>query len=230
MFHVKQINGKNVYFSDYLENPEHFFTSRDLIVKENKGLISKYLNIEEENLIKPNQTHGCNIEIAKSNKKEYKETDALIVEDKNIAIYLNFADCTPVILFDERNNKAAIAHAGWRGTAQKIAQKTVLKMQKLYNSNPKEIIAIIGPCISFKCFETSNEAICKLSGTISDTKGLFEGNFADLKGINQRQLEECGVRKIDVCPFCTVLDNDKFFSYRKENATENRHSAVVKLK
>ena len=58
---------------------------------------------------------------------------------------------------------------------------------------------------------------------------LFKGNYADLKGINKRQLEEIGVEKIDVCPYCTVLNNDKFFSYRKENQTPKRHSAIIKL-
>ena len=66
-------------------------------------------------------------------------------------------------------------------------------------------------------------------------EGLFEireGNiFIDLKGINKQQLIESGVKptNIDICPYCTVCDNNLFFSYRKENATTNRHSAVIKL-
>ena len=230
MFYVKQIQGKDVYCSDFLDNLEHFFTSRDLIVKENLDLISSYLNIKKDNLIHPNQTHTDNIQTAQENKKEYKDTDALILKDRNIAIYLNFADCTPVILYDSKQNIGAIAHAGWRGTAKKIAAKTVLKMQELYNSKPENIIAAIGPCISFQHFETSDEAIYMLSKTITDTKGLFKDNYADLKGINERQLREIGVEKIDICPYCTVENNDKFFSYRKENATKLRHSAIIKLK
>ena len=54
--------------------------------------------------------------------------------------------------------------------------------------------------------------------------------FVDLKEINKRQLEQSGVKNIDVCPYCTVCDNDMFFSYRKENATTNRHGAILKLK
>ena len=230
MFYVKQIKDKNIYCSDLLENLEHFFTTRDLIVKENINIVSDFLNIKPENLLHPNQTHSDNIEIAKENQKEYKNTDALILKDKNIAIYLNFADCTPVILYDYKQNIGAIAHAGWRGTAQQIAPKTVHKMKNLYDSKPENILAVIGPCISFNCFETSDEAIKELSKTVSDTKGLFKGNYADLKRINERQLKEIGIKKIDICPFCTVKDNDKFFSYRKENATTLRHSAVIKLK
>ena len=63
--------------------------------------------------------------------------------------------------------------------------------------------------------------------------GLFEIRndkiFVDLKEINKRQLEEIGIEKIDVCPYCTVHNNDLFYSYRNENGTGKRHSAVLKL-
>ena len=224
MYKIKKINNKNVFYSDKL-NIEHFFTTRDLIVKDNIDIISDYLKIPSKNLIKPHQTHSDNIEYLKEEKPDYPNCDSLILTKKNYAIYLNFADCTPVILYDKKQNMVSIAHAGWRGTAAKIAPKTVLKMQ----SNPKDIIALIGPCISFECFETSFEVIEKLKSTLKNTEGLFKNNYADLKGINQRQLEEIGVVEFDICPYCTVLDNDKFFSYRKENKTKNRHSAVAML-
>ena len=228
MFKVKKIQDKDVYYSTLL-NVEHFFTSRNLIVKDNIDLICNYLKINPKNLIKPTQTHSANIEIAEENKTYYPNCDALILDKKDYAIYLNFADCTPVILYDFKNQIAAIAHAGWRGTAQKIAPKTVIKMKEIYNTNPDDVIALIGPCISFEYFETSSEAIEQLSSTIENKEGLFKNNFADLKGINKRQLEEIGVKNIDICPYCTIKNNDKFFSYRKENKTQNRHSAIIKL-
>ncbi|MBQ8848192.1 MAG: peptidoglycan editing factor PgeF [Candidatus Gastranaerophilales bacterium] len=228
MYKIKKINNKDVYYSDML-NIEHFFTTRNLIIRENKKEISDYLNIKEKNLICPNQTHSDNIEILEENKFEYPNCDGLIINKKDTAIYLNFADCTPIILYDPINNIGAVSHAGWRGTAANIASKTVLKMKEKFNSNPEDIIALIGPCISFEHFETSDEAIEKLSTTIKNKHGLFSNNHADLKGINKRQLEEIGVEKIDVCPFCTIENNDKFFSYRKENQTTKRHSALLKL-
>ena len=228
MFRIKKINNQDVYYSDIL-NVEHFFTSRNLELKENIDSISSYLKIEPKNLIKPNQTHSDNVEIIEENKKEYPNCDSLILNKKDYAIYLNFADCTPVILYDEKNNIGAIAHAGWRGTAQKIAPKTILKMQKIFNSKPKNITAIIGPCISFKHFETYEEALIQLKNSVENKENLFRDNFADLKGINKQQLLEIGVKKIDICPYCTIDDNDKFFSYRKENKTSKRHSAVIKI-
>lgn len=232
MFKVKKIENFDVYYSDFLENEniEHFFTSRNLIVKENSDLVAEYLNIKSKNLIHPNQTHSDNIELVKEDKFDYPNCDSLILNNKNKAIYLNFADCTPIILYDKKNKIASIAHAGWRGAVQKIAPKTVLKMKDLFNTNPNDIIAVIGPCISFQSFETSADIINQLKKTIKNNKDFFTDTHADLKNINKTQLNEIGVNIVDICPYCTVIDNDKFFSYRKENATKNRHSAVVKLK
>ena len=248
MFYFEKIDEKQVLKSDLIKNMEAFFTTRDICIcckdidtakkdtsiEQNKKTICKYLDIKEENLLSPTQTHTPNIGIAKETKKSYPDTDALILEDKNLGIFLNFADCTPVILYDEVKNIGAVAHAGWRGTAEKIAPKTVEKMIKIYNSNPKNIVAIIGPAIGFCCYNVGEDVYKKLSATVTDFNGLYEirqGNiYVDLKNINKRQLEEVGVNKIDVCPYCTVCNNDLFFSYRKENATPYRHSAVIKLR
>ena len=229
MFKVKKIMDKPVYYSTLLD-VEHFFTSRELEVKENKKEIADYLKIDIENLIKPTQTHSDNVEVVDINKKEYDECDSLIIDRADCAIYLNFADCTPVILYDTKNNVGAICHCGWRGTAKRIAPKTFLKMQKLYQTKPADTVAIIGPCISFSCFETYDEALNQLKNSVKNPNGLFKDNYADLKNINKRQLEELGIEKFDICPYCTVCDNDKFFSYRKENGTKKRHSAVLKIK
>ncbi len=223
MYKTKKIKNHTVYYSDMVPI-EHFFTTRDLIVKENLDLISNYLKIPKENIIHPHQVHSANIEYV-TDKKEYPNCDSLILNRENYAIYLNFADCTPVILYDKNKNIASIAHAGWRGTAQKIAPKTVLKM----DSNPKDIIALIGPCIGFDYFETYEEALIQLKSSVKNPNGLFKDNYADLKGINKRQLEEIGIETFDIIPFCTIKDNDKFFSYRKENKTKLRHSAFIKL-
>ena len=102
-----------------------------------------------------------------------------------------------------------------------------------FGCNPSDIVAVIGPAISLCCYNVGQEVYDKLMLTVSDFSGLSEnreGNiYVDLKGINKHQLEECGISEIDVCPYCTCCDNDKFFSYRKENGTTNRHSAILKI-
>lgn len=238
MFYFENIGNKKILKSDLLPQLNHFFTTRQTVIKskepemlslaaENRKIICEYLGVKD--LIHPKQIHSANIDYAKEGVYEYPETDALILANKSQAIFLNFADCTPVIFYDKKQKIGAISHAGWRGTAQKIAPKTVEKM----NANPEDIIAVIGPAISICCYDVGQEVFDKLKPTVENFEGLYEirgeKTFIDLKGINARQLEEFGVKQIDICPYCTSCNNDLFFSYRKENATTNRHSAVIKL-
>ncbi len=236
MFYFDKISGKNVLKSDFFKDFEHFFTTRELCIKSgeneeliqnNKKIICDYLGAPE--LVSPVQTHSCNVCYAEIGKTNYPDTDALILTNNKQAVFLNFADCTPVILYDKKQHIAAIAHAGWRGTVQNIVVKTILVM----NSDPKDITAVIGPAISMCCYNVGDDVFNQLKVSVNDFDGLFRVQngeiFVDLKGINARQLAEIGVEKIDICPYCTYCDNDIFFSYRKENATTNRHSAVIKL-
>lgn len=244
MFYFDEINGKKILRSDLIKT-EHFFTTRESFIKtkdpeledwagKNLDEIAKYLKVSRENIVSPKQTHTSHIEIAQTGKKDYPETDGLILANKEQAIFLNFADCTPVILYDRVKNIGAVSHAGWRGTAGRIAAKTVQKMTADFGCRPSDIQAAIGPAISLCCYNVGAEVFEKLQASVENFDGLYEirggETFVDLKGINRRQLEECGVSEIDVCPYCTCCDNDFFFSYRKENATTNRHSAVLKLR
>lgn len=245
MFYFDKIDGKKILRSDLITDAQAFFTTREICIcnksenhenlniKNNKKIISNYLNIETENLIYPEQTHSANIDVAIESKVLYPDTDALILTNKKQAIFLNFADCTPIIFYDKKQNIGAIAHAGWRGTAQKIAPKTVKKMIEEFNSEIKNITTIIGPAIGFCCYNIGEEVYGKLSQTVINFDNLYEIRegkiFVDLKNINKQQLQEIGIEKIDVCPYCTVHNNNLFYSYRNENGTTLRHSAVLKL-
>lgn len=245
MFYFENINGKRILKSDFIKDAQAFFTTRDLClcdkendknieILNNREIISDYLKIDKNNLTYPEQTHSANIDIAIETRHDYPDCDALILTEKNIGIFLNFADCTPIILYDKEQNIGAIAHAGWRGTAQKIAPLTAQKLVKDFNSKIENITAVIGPAIGFCCYNVGQDVYEKLSKTVSKFEGLFEIRngeiFVDLKGINRQQLEEIGIQKIDVCPYCTVHNNDLFYSYRNENGTGKRHSAVLKLR
>lgn len=215
MFYFENFNGKRVLKSDFINEVQAFFSTRE-------GFDEKFLNAHR--IIKPDQTHSDHVVIADS-RKDYPDTDGVIIRNSNDAIFMRFADCTPIIFYNPKNKMAAIAHAGWRGTVGKIAIKTVEKME----CDPKDIVAVIGPAIGLCCYEVSEDVKQQLLSTVKLSEGLYNNRNVDLKRINARQLEEIGVKKVDICPYCTSCDNDLFFSYRKENGTSNRHFAVIKL-
>ena len=85
------------------------------------------------------------------------------------------------------------AHAGWRGTVQRIAQHTLRKMTELYGTDPKELKAVVGPCISLKNFEVGQEVYDAFSAAgfpMERIARMYEKWHIDLPLCNQLQLEE----------------------------------------
>ena len=234
MFYFDEITGKKIVRSDLISEIDCFFTTRDFCLfsktedmTSNQKILERYLNIVPAT----NQpVHGINIEKVVSSKKFYDKTDGLLLE-KNNAAFMNFGDCVPLVFYC--NNVALISHAGWRGTAQKMAKVSIERLVDEYGFKPKDIKVVIGPAICKKCYNVGVDVYNELYKTVENPQGLFdikdEKFFVDLKGINKKQLMESGVEQIDVCPYCTACGEKLFFSYRYENQTGYRHSAVVKL-
>lgn len=223
MFYFDELNGQKILRSDKLKTEtgvNAFFTTKSEEQFWQKDLAPR--------IVTPQQTHSDHIRIV-DEKNDYPDTDGLILSIPNTAIYLRFADCTPLIFYDTKHNIGAVSHAGWRGTAARIGVKTVAKMTLNLSSQPEDLIVLVGPAISMCCYEVSEEVRDTLLSTVKNTEGLYQNRNVDLKKINARQLEEIGVKNIDICPYCTSCNNDLFYSYRKENGTEKRHFAVLKL-
>lgn len=256
MFKLEKFMGKRVLKSSLIDDNgvSAFFTTRDLPLKfgerqdlseeveKNKKLVCDGLNLSYENLVIPQQTHSDNIGILlnkipnysslTSHLSLYENTDALITNQPQIALALNFADCVPILFYDSVGKAIGAAHAGWRGTVAKIGPKTVEKMIKNFSCKPENITALIGPAIGKCCFEVQDDVKEKLFETIdqSHQSETCEKNNLDLKLINKFQLLDIGIKNIDLCEYCTSCQNELFFSYRKENGTTARHSTVIMLR
>ena len=243
MFYFDDFYGKKILKSTLLSEYDCFFTTRNFVLtssdrkdleetaKTNRIFLKNKLNTKEITTAK--QTHSCNVQIVQDNNFFYDNTDALISNIPNTLMLLNFADCVPIILYSKKDNTGAVIHAGWRGTASKILQTTVLKMEKELNINTKDITALIGPSIGKCCFETGAEVFEQLIENQNEKELYLTKNdkyFIDLKLLNKKQLVETGVENIDICSYCTCCMSDIFFSYRKEKGLTARHSAIVKIK
>ena len=244
MFYLDKLHGKTIMKTDILEGLTHYFTTRECpikskepemqnIIQENRKMFCEELGITQENFIYPEQRHTDTVAVAELGKTYYPEADALILTNHEQAVFLNFADCTPLIAYDKKQNIGAVIHAGWKGTVGRIGTKTILKMMDDFNTDIRDVRVAIGPAISVCCYEVKEDVFNMSMVSVKNNKGLYEIRdgkiYVNLKEINKRQLEELGVKYIDVCPYCTSCNNDLFYSYRKEGGTTNRHSAIIKL-
>jgi len=212
------------------ENPSDIISNRDYFTK-------KFPNM---NFVVANQTHSDNIHIVTEGKTKgwnsldtaIENCDALITNQTNIMLTILTADCVPILLFDKTQKVIASIHAGWRGTEQKIVIKTVKKMQEIFNSNPKDIIAGVAPSIGKCCYEV-DWAVTK---HFKDIKGAYEERgdkqMLDLPHINRMQLLDAGLNKqnIESSNVCTACEVQNYFSYREEKGCSGRFMSMIALK
>jgi polyphenol oxidase len=172
------------------------------------------------------QVHGDGVKIVGNqidvNNSEEK-FDALVSDLESILVGVKTADCVPVLLGDPKTKAFGAVHAGWRGTVESIAVKATEKMREEFGTNPKDLIAAIGPAATCKNYEIGQDVIDAFSEKFSESEKLFtptrDGHaLIDLYRANKNQLLSIGVaaENITVAPFCTMERTDLFFSYRVE--------------
>jgi YfiH family protein len=149
--------------------------------------------------------------------------DALVSDVRGVLLGVKTADCVPVLLGDVKTGAFAAIHAGWRGTVQSIALKAIEKMRANFGTNPRDLIAAIGPAATCENYEIGQDVIDEFRENFPNSAHLFtptKDNHAliDLHTANKEQLVRIGVltENISVAPLCTMERNDLFFSYRKE--------------
>lgn len=210
---------------------------------ENLNLLKKKLNSTD--LIIPFQTHGTEIGIINEDfiQKNFAEradllngVDALITKEPNVCIGVTTADCVPLIFYDPQLEVIAVAHAGWRGTCGRIAEKVVKRMQEEFGTHPQHINVVIGPSISGTVYNVGTELIDNFSSAGFPVAEIFNTNneliYLDLWKANQWLLESMGVPAdhIQISEICTYTQHEKFFSARRLGLKSGRMLSAIMLK
>ncbi len=215
-------------------------------VFENFRIFCNAVGFDSERLVLSQQTHTANIrcvteaDIGKGiwRERDYSDVDGLVTNLPDIVLVTQYADCTPLILFDPVTKTAATSHAGWRGTVGEIALKTVEVMIKEYGANPKDIIAAIGPNIAKCCYEVDNPVIDEVNriSYLDRAKCYTEKEndkfMLDLREINREILLHAGVREenIDIADLCTCCNSDFFHSHRASKGKRGTLAAMICIK
>lgn len=197
-----------------------------------------------ENLVHAHLVHGADVRIVSS--QDYGQyvgpIDGLITNEPNCGLTMNYADCSPLFLYDPINQAIGLGHAGWRGAVNNLAGSMVQAMQNAYGSKTNELLAGIGPSIGPCCYEVGEPVISAVNDSFSNAESLLIGPsdnrekaremqrpHFDLPEANQRRLEEAGVRQIEKSGLCTACRTELFFSHRAEKGATGRFGVLFIL-
>jgi len=196
-------------------------------VAENRRRFLKAMGAEGVQIITARQTHSterCTIESAQQARGPQPECDAMITRMSDVLLGVQTADCLPVLIADTKSGAVAGIHAGWRGTAGRITERTIADLMLSAGVNPRDCIAALGPTACAECYEVGEDVIERYKSEFGYWRNLlvnFKENgkaHLDIRAANVQQLMFCGFSedRIHVAEFCTMHQNELFFSYRKE--------------
>lgn len=211
-------------------------------VEENYRLLGKALGFLPQKAVLTHQTHTDIVLQVDSRQwgaglyaPALPECDALITNTPGTALVVFTADCTPILLFDPVTGAVGAAHAGWRGTAKGIGEKTVDAMVTAYGCKRSDIRAAIGPNIGQCCFQTDADvpnAMREVYGEAAEPYIRQESNkyYVNLKAINALSLQQAGVKEIEIATECTACQPDIFWSHRIVGDARGSQSGVIVCK
>lgn len=180
------------------------------------------------------QVHGKQVglwrngQMNKSSGFVYLDGDALVTGESGCALFIQVADCQPVMIVDPVAHVVANVHSGWRGSIQNIIGSAVNAMVSEYGCNPERMHAAIGPSLGPCCAEFINfrKEIPKKYWTYQYRPYYF--NFWQL---SVDQLITAGIPKnhIALSGICTRCNPHLFFSYRANRQT-GRFASVIGIR
>ncbi|MBL1141643.1 MAG: peptidoglycan editing factor PgeF [Proteobacteria bacterium] len=193
-------------------------------VKSNREILFNYLDLSSEPFWLE-QTHSAKI-ISIDRPSANRKADASVTTQKNRVSVIMTADCVPILLCNKEGTKIAAVHAGWRGICGGIIENSLKAF-----SEPENLIAWIGPCISQKYYEVGTEVYenC-LSHSKMLEKAFKQTNrnhwYANLVQIVRILMEKERVGSIHECGLCTYKLDDMFYSYRRDRETGRMASMI----
>ena len=163
------------------------------------------------------------------------EADAAVTNQANEVLVVMTADCLPILFSNLTGDVVGVAHAGWRGLCSGVLENTVAEMLNLgADMSANKIMAWMGPAIGPQAFEVGEDVyLAFLNAGIAFPTNAFLAipsrpgkYFANLYTLAQSRLAAVGVEQSYGGNFCTVTDQKRFFSHRRD-AISGRFATLI---
>jgi hypothetical protein len=228
----------------------HLFSTRQLMIPGSPtedtaswGLLARALDLDlaRDALVRLRQVHRAGVFeaaaeiVARNPDAEWPEADIAISRDASVGVTVRAADCVPVLLADRVTGAVSAIHAGWRGTAAGAAGAAVQAMTARFGTEPRNVVAAVGPSIGPCCYTVGEELPEKFTAHADAPRWFTRGPHGlrlDLWRATRDQLERAGVPagNVHVSGLCTFDHPAVFHSYRRDGNRSGRLVAAIRAK
>jgi len=198
-------------------------------VLNNRELFFSSIGLSIDSAVFQKQVHGDAITYART-PGNIGESDAMITDKMNVALSISTADCTAVFFYDLKRKIIAAVHSGWRGTQQKITEKTVAKLKSEFGCDPADLFVYLAPSISRVNYEIGPEVAEFFEAEYLDKKG--DKFLLDVAAANYDMLINEGIPSSQVqrSELCSFEYNELLHSYRRDGKLSGRALGVIAMK
>lgn len=205
-------------------------------VAQNRSLLEQQLAPASAVFLK--QVHGVNCIELSAQTAHGTTADACWTSDTEVACTIMVADCLPLLFVDEGGCVVGAAHAGWRGLAAGVVEKTLEAVCAAAGVQARQVKVWLGPCIGAQAFEVGQDVLTAFKADAADPSSTAIQYFKtfvtgkdktrqkwlfDLAGMARCLLQQAGVVDISgndsSAEWCTVSQKSRFFSYRRDGVT-----------
>lgn len=186
------------------------------LVKQNRQLIKESLGLPDQP-VWLDQIHS-NRAVQAVKTEPLQQADASYTSESGVVCAVLTADCLPLLVCAADGSQVAAVHAGWRGLLDGVIGNTVAAMQN------RDFLVWLGPAIGPDCFEVGAEVrdafLEKSPAFTTAFKPQNNGKWlADIYQLARIDLAMLGMDKIYGGGFCTVTEQERFYSYRRDKQT-----------
>tara|TARA_R110002050_G_scaffold9504_1_gene32898 strand:- start:40096 stop:40839 length:744 start_codon:yes stop_codon:yes gene_type:complete len=173
-----------------------------------------------------NQIHGTRV--INSHDWQFNiDADAIVSEEKDQLCTIMTADCLPLLLCNKQGTAVAAIHAGWRGLAAGIIEKTIAELR----CAPQDILVWLGPAIGPNQFEVGHDVYQTFTHYSAEARQAFQQTdathyLADIYFLARQRLSALGIHAVFGGDLCTASDQHHFFSYRRDDITGRMASMI----
>jgi YfiH family protein len=208
------------------------FDSSNPMINMNRARFLSVIDAVGWPLIKLKQIHsGIVVDVDDTSAAgEAVQGDAAVTELHGVALGVQTADCVPILIADAQGRAVAAVHAGWRGTAARIAAIAVGRLSEKFQLDRKSLRAVIGPHIGVCCYEVGEEVVQGIADDEAiERRAEWPKPHLNLATANRRQLIEAGIPEafIETSSLCTKCREDLFHSYRRDGKRMGHLLAVI---
>lgn len=155
------------------------------------------------------------------------EADAAVTRTPGVVLVIQTADCLPVLFCADDGSEIAAVHAGWRGLATGVLEKTRAAMQ----ARRENIIAWLGPAIAARSYEVGDEVRDAFLAHDPAAAAAFTATrpghwLCDLYELARQRLRAAGVARIFGGGMDTFSDTH-LHSYRRDGSRSGRMASLI---